>query len=461
MIEEGLKCAETLFKGQIEIRIFRDLSSSVYFSNRPTRNSQIMDSAFVFVRVACDKKLGIAYATINREGFSFKNVIEMAIKASRLSEADAWFKSLPRGDGRPRSFDYSHRETTEYSLEQNMRSMQEMAEAARAVHEHLNLYASHHTHNLEFSVGNSEGIQVYAHLTRAYIHMRTSFPDGSADGNADQICQSVKDLHYSRIGEIAAQQCVSLQHPKTVNFEMCDAVLEPSAVSSLVKILGFLGFSGYDYIHRRSFLCRRRGEKIVDEKISLYDDGNDQESLITPFDFEGVLKQKCVLIERGIARDAVYDSYTAHMVGKKSTGHSTSQHSIYTKPFPTNLFLERGHVSLEEMIENTRKGILIPHLYFGRDSFLSHSDIQFFGKSWYIEHGEVKYPLKEVCIGGNLLEFLSSVDAIGTKSKTFTENTGLLGGWTAPAMKLRNIPLSCPQKRRKHSQLSASITPLY
>lgn len=420
-----------------------------------------MDSAFLFVRVVCDKRVGIAYTTIRREEFFPENVIEMAVKTSHLGEADSRFTSLPQGEGKPRSFDYSHRETAEYSVEQKMRDMQEMAEAAKTIHEHLNLYASHHTHDLEFAVGNSEGIKVYAHLTRAYVRMRISLPDGSAHGHADQICRSVRDLNYSRIGEIAAQECVSLQHPKTIDFEKCDVLLETSAVSSLIKILGFLGFSGYDYIQRRSLLWRRQGKEIVDEKISLYDDGNDQDGLVTPFDFEGVLKQKCVLIEKGIARDAVYDSYSAHMANKKSTGHSASQHSIYIKPFPTNLFLERGHVSMEEIIENTKKGILIPHLYFDRDSFSSHSDIQISGKSWYIEQGEVKYPLKEVCIGGNLLELLSSVDAIGTSSKTFTENTGIFCGWTAPAMKLRDVSLSSPQKRKKYSQLSAFITPLY
>ena len=84
-----------------------------------------------------------------------------------------------------------------------------------------------------------------------------------------------------------------------------------------------------------------------------------------PFDFEGLPRQKVMLIENGIARDVVWDSYTAHRNDppRKSTGHALPQPATWG-PAPVNLFLETGDKTAEQMIAETERGILVTRFHY-------------------------------------------------------------------------------------------------
>jgi len=101
-----------------------------------------------------------------------------------------------------------------------------------------------------------------------------------------------------------------------------DVILEPDAVHELLSFLGHLGFHGLAFQEGRSFFCNRLGERMVDEQVTIYDDGMDPEGLQVPFDFEGVPKQKVIFFEEGVARSVTHDSFTAGRSGVRSTGHA-------------------------------------------------------------------------------------------------------------------------------------------
>ena len=82
---------------------------------------------------------------------------------------------------------------------------------------------------------------------------------------------------------------------------------------------------------------------MVDEKVTVYDDGLDPEGLQVPFDFEGIAKKRVTFFDRGVAKGVTYDSFTAGREGKKSTGHGLIAPNT-EGPIPDQPFYEGGRI---------------------------------------------------------------------------------------------------------------------
>ena len=127
----------------------------------------------------------------------------------------------------------------------------------------------------------------------------------------------------------------------------------------MLSTLGFMGFGALAMQEGRSFMNGHLGERISGENITIWDDGRDERGIPMPFDFEGVPKQRVTLIEEGIARGVVYDSFTAgREEGKVSTGHSLPAPNT-AGPMPLSLFMAPGQATKEQMLASTERGIWV------------------------------------------------------------------------------------------------------
>ena len=104
-----------------------------------------------------------------------------------------------------------------------------------------------------------------------------------------------------------------------------EVILEPYAVSELLSFLGYLGFHALAVQEGRSFFCNQFGKKMVDEKVTIYDDGLDPQGLQVPFDFEGIPKKKVTFFDRGVAKEVTYDSFTAGREGRSLRATASSR----------------------------------------------------------------------------------------------------------------------------------------
>jgi len=113
-------------------------------------------------------------------------------------------------------------------------------------------------------------------------------------------------------------------------------------------------------------MAGKMGQRIMDARISIWDDGLDPAGLPLPFDFEGVPKQRVDLIAEGVARGVVYDSATAAKEeGKVSTGHALPAPNTQG-PVPQNLFLAPGDTPVEEMVRSTERGVYVTRFHYTR-----------------------------------------------------------------------------------------------
>jgi predicted Zn-dependent protease len=156
-----------------------------------------------------------------------------------------------------------------------------------------------------------------------------------------------------------------------------------------------------------------------------------------PFDFEGVPKQRVDLIDDGVARGVVYDSYRAGKEeGKLSTGHALPAPNAMG-PFPVNLFFSPGDATLEEMISSTERGIYVTRFHYTRP--VEPKQVVITGMTrdgtFLIENGKIAYPVKNLRFTQSYLEALNHVDMIGQTPRLLAGMGGLARA-SVPALKL-------------------------
>jgi predicted Zn-dependent protease len=133
---------------------------------------------------------------------------------------------------------------------------------------------------------------------------------------------------------------------------------------------------------------------------------------VQPFDYEGVPKQRVTLIEKGIAKAVVYDSFTAgREEGKTSTGHSLPAPNTMG-PLPLNLYLASGSASKEDMLASTERGIWVTRFHYTNPVHPVKAVLTGMTRdgTYLIERGEIVRPLRNLRFTQGILEALAGAE---------------------------------------------------
>jgi len=175
-------------------------------------------------------------------------------------------------------------------------------------------------------------------------------------------------------------------------------------------LLGFLFacVSGVAVYQKTSFLQDKLGKKIADDRITIYDDGLIPGLLgTTPFDSEGVPTKKTIVVEQGVLKNYLCNTYAAQKLKLVSTGNAEG-----TGVTPHNFYLTAGNIPPDQIISSMDKGlILIRTLGHGLNPVTG--DISRGAYGLWVEKGEIAYPVSEITISGNLAEILRAIETIG------------------------------------------------
>ena len=182
------------------------------------------------------------------------------------------------------------------------------------------------------------------------------------------------------------------------------------------------------------------GERITGESITIRDDGYDTSSIPMPFDFEGVPKQKLTLIENGVAKNVVYDSFAAgREEGAASTGHALPSPNTMG-PIPVNLFMETGSASKDEMLAATERGIWVTRFHYTNPLHPVKTVLTGMTRdgTFLIENGKIAKPIKNLRFTQSILEALADADMIGSKAETVKSMYGSFAT-VAPAIRVNGF----------------------
>jgi TldD protein len=179
-------------------------------------------------------------------------------------------------------------------------------------------------------------------------------------------------------------------------------------------------------MYREPVLYGKLGTKIASELVTIVDDGLAEGGYPVPFDDEGVAKRRTVVVEKGALRTFLYDTYTASIEGKESTGNARRMGVANVFPSPTNIIVLPGTSSLDSIVKDVRRGIVV---YGTIGEWLSNPVSGLLNATvtngLLVENGEVKQAVKGVVIGGDIYKLFK--DHVVALSKEFEAVGNYLG----------------------------------
>ena len=297
---------------------------------------------------------------------------------------------------------------------------------------------------VELAVVNSLGVEAYQKFSDLFLHLIVE--NEKSTGYAGFVARNPDQLDVDSFAQEAIRK-TSREDPIQVEPGEYEVILEPYAVTELLSFLGYLGFHALAVQEGRSFFSNRFGEKMVDEKVTIYDEGLGPEGLQVPFDFEGIPKKKVTFFDRGVAKEVTYDSFTAGREGRDSTGHGLIAPNT-AGPIPLNLFMKSGESSLGEMIQSVRRGIYVTRFHYTNVVEPMKAVITGMTRdgTFLIEGGEMTRPVKNLRFTESILKALSQVSAISKDRKICSEGTvysrRFVTGTVVPAVKIDGFNFS-------------------
>ncbi len=217
----------------------------------------------------------------------------------------------------------------------------------------------------------------------------------------------------AEIGRIAATRALRRLGARKVPTQKAAIVFEPRIARSLLGHI-FEAVSGDSIYRDSSFLAGKLGEKIAHENLTVIDDGT-LPGLFgsSPFDDEGVPSRRTVVIEKGVLKNYLLNSYTARKLGMKTTGNAARGITGNASVGHGNFYIPAGELPPEDIIGKIKSGLYVTEL-IGQGVNIVTGDYSRGAAGMWIENGELAYPVSEVTIAGSLIRMLQELEAIGT-----------------------------------------------
>jgi PmbA protein len=212
------------------------------------------------------------------------------------------------------------------------------------------------------------------------------------------------------IGRSAGERAIRRLNPRKVKTQSVPVIFDPRVAGSLVGHLAGAA-NGASIARKTSFLKDKLGQRIFASGIRVVDDPLRPRGLRShPFDGEGVAARKMNLVEDGVLTTWFLDSTTARELGMTTTGHAARGVSSPPSPAPTNLHLEPGMLSPEQLIRETGTGFYVTDL-IGTGANIVTGDYSRGAAGFWIENGELTYAVSEVTIAGHLSDMFRTLTA--------------------------------------------------
>ncbi len=289
------------------------------------------------------------------------------------------------------------------------------------------------------AVANSNRLRAYDRFSQATFSTQVMGDDGA--GFASHVHHRAETVDIGALTERALEKCRASQVPQPLEPGEYTVILEPSAVSNLLMFMGPLGFNALAHIEGRSPFGGKVDEKVLGENITIEDNAYHEQAGGVPFDFEGMPRQRVTLIDRGVLKSLVHDRRTAAQMQTETTGHALPQPNP-NGPWAMNLMIQPGDQSPEEIIQSTRRGILVTQFHY--TNIVNPMELSITGMTrngtYMIEDGKITHAVKNMRFTESVIKALSNVSAVGNDIKLASSTFG--GGYLVPTLRIENFTFS-------------------
>ncbi len=370
------------------------------------------------IRILIGKRVGSSYTSdLTPEGIS--QMLDAAFQIGEITTEDP-FAGLPDAadlgklDG----------DLQLYSAEIDGISTPEKIELARRTEAAALAYDPRITNSKGASFDTYTGRRVFANSLGFSGEYRSSYCSLSVMPVAKQGTVMERDYWHSssrrfagldqpeEVGRIAAERVIRRLGAQKVSTQKVPVIFEPRTAKSMLGHV-FEAVDGRSIYRGSSFLAGKLGQKIAAESVNIIDDGTIPGLMGTsPFDDEGVPSRRTVVLENGVLRNYLLNSYAARKLGLHTTGNASRGVTGNAGISNGNFYLEKGSLSREEMIRGVKNGFFVTEL-IGQGVNIVTGDYSRGAAGIWIRDGELAFPVSEVTIASTLQEMLTGIVGIG------------------------------------------------
>ena len=278
---------------------------------------------------------------------------------------------------------------------------------------------------------NSHGLFAYCTETNVAFNVTVRTEDGKGSGYASKGYNDFKQLDVKKATETAAKKAAGSADARAIEPGKYTVILEPMAVSVLLENLMF-GLDARQADEGRSFLSlpggkTRLGEKMVDERVNIYSDPNYPDLPSRTWAQDGRPQEKIIWVENGVIKNLSSSRYWAQKKGIKPI------------PGPDRMIMQGGKATLEELIKGTEKGILVTRLWYIRT--VDPQTLLLTGLTrdgtFYIENGQIKFPIKNLRFNESPIIMLNNIDELGISERCVSDES--TNHYVLPPMRVRDF----------------------
>ena len=295
-------------------------------------------------------------------------------------------------------------------------------------------------------VFNSRGLTDWHAQTSSEVSITMLAADSSGWQKANS--PNVANLDAVALAETAARKAFESAKPREIPAGKYTVILEPAAVLDIVGFM-FFDFGGLSILDQRSFLNNRVGTRLFGENINIWDDVAHPLQSGTPFDGEGVHRQKVQLVENGVVKRLVYARVSAekmkHSEYKDKVGPIEPTGHGFPLPnemgeAPMNIVFGTSPqaTSVPDMIASTERGVLVTRLWYIREVDPYEKILTGMTRdgTFYVEDGRIRHGVRNFRFNQSLIQMLSNVEAMGTPVRASGEESFDM---VVPAMKVTDF----------------------
>jgi PmbA protein len=376
------------------------------------------------LRVLTDAESGYRVASTSSSDFTpegIEHLVKGAVALARVTSVDAFAGLAEAGEFGKLSGDLGlyHEDVYSLPIEQRIAWARRAEAAAMALDTRL-------VNSDGASFDAATGRRVFANsrgfvgeYRSSYCSIATSPIAQGANGEMQRDywwsqARAFRNLEQpEEIGREAARRTLRMLDARRVATQQAPVVFAPEVARGLAGAV-FDAAAG-DAIYRgASIFAGKLGEEVAASSVTVVDDGTIPGGFGTsPFDAEGLPSRRTVIVEKGVLRSYVLNTYAGRKLGMKSTGNAGR--GLAGNPYldAGNLFLEAGTQTAEEIIRGVERGLYVTRM-LGQGVNLVTGDYSRGAAGLWIENGEFQYPVHEITIAGNLREMLRNITAIGS-----------------------------------------------
>jgi PmbA protein len=236
------------------------------------------------------------------------------------------------------------------------------------------------------------------------------------------------------VGRIAAGRAIRRLNARKVPTQKVPVIFEPRTAGQLLGDI-FGAVNGGAIYRHASFLAGKLGEKIAADTLTVVDDATIPGLFgTTPFDDEGVASRRTMVIERGVLKNYLLNTYSARKQNLKTTGNASRGITGNAGIGPGNFFVEAGALAPAEIIANIPSGLYVTELIGGGANTVT-GDYSSGAAGLWIENGKLTYPVSEITIAGTMQQMLQGIEQVGSDLE-------FRGSIAAPTILIREMTIS-------------------